>query len=99
MSATASRAVAWEPVYALVEPFLGEPGLAPGTPPWVDLDDHDPAKWRALLWSSVWWAVGEDALQTARADASRAISTAADWPRIARNAIQRQGIYVPRQVA
>lgn len=98
MSGTASRAVAWEPVHRLVEPLLGDPGLAPGTPPWTALDDHDPRKWSAVLWSAVWWAVAEDARQTHKAEASRAISAAADWPRIAREAVQRRGVYIPRKV-
>lgn len=99
MSGTASRAVAWEPVHRLVEPFLGEPGLAPGTPPWSDLGDDDPRKWSAILWASVWWAVAEDARQADMAEASRAISAAADWPRIAQRAVQRRGVYIPREVA
>lgn len=96
---TGSRAVAWQPVHALVEPFLGEPGLAPGTPPWNALDARDPRKWQAVLWASVWWAVAEDARQTAMAQTSRDIATAADWRRIAQRAIQRRGVYIPREVA
>lgn len=95
-----SRAVAWEPVHRLVAPLLGSPGLAPGVPAWVDLDDHDPEKWRAVLWSSVWWAVAEDARQDAMAEASRAISAAADWSAVARGMQRRRsGVYIPREVA
>ena len=79
---TQSRTVAWQPVHALLEPLLGDPGLVPGTPSWCDMADSDPRKWQAVLWSAVWWAVAEDARQTDLAEASRDISTAADWPRI-----------------
>lgn len=91
----ASRQVAWAEVHALVKPLLGEPGLVPGSPQWVALDDTDPRKWSALLWAAVYWAVSEDAHQTALAEASRAISTAADWPRIGR---ARGRAYIPRAV-
>jgi hypothetical protein len=95
-----SRQVAWAPVHRLLAPLLGAPGLAPGTPAWCDLDDTDPAKWRAVLWSAVWWSVAEDARQEALADASRAVSAAADWPGIARAAQRRRsGVYIPRAVA
>lgn len=93
---TGSRQVAYLPVYELLSPLLGRPGLVPGTPEWCDLDDHDPAKWQAILWAAVWWAVAEDARQTSLAEASREISQAADWPAIAR---PRSAAYVPRRVA
>lgn len=96
-----SRQVCWEPVHRLLAPLLGSPGLAPGTLAWADLDDRDPGKWRAVLWSSVWWAVAEDGRQGAMAEASRAISTAEDWPAVGRRMMQRRssGVYIPRRVA
>lgn len=98
MTGLGSRQVAYLPVYELVAPLLGRPGLVPGTPQWVALDDTDPAKWRAIMWSAVWWAVAEDGRQAALADASREISTAADWPGLA-SAIHRRrtsAAYIPR---
>jgi hypothetical protein len=92
----ASRTVDWWPVHDLVEPYLGDPGLIPGTPSWRDRPDTDPAKWQAILWSSVWWALAEDTRQAAMADASREISKAADWSQISRT---RSGVYIPREVA
>lgn len=91
-----NRQVAWSEVYELVAPLLGEPGLVPGTPAWCALDDTAPAKWQAILWAAVWWAVEQDAIQDALAEASRAISSAADWPLIGR---PRGSAYIPRQVA
>lgn len=92
-----SRQVAWEPVHRLLAPLLGEPGLAPGTPAWADLDDDHPDKWRAVFWSSVWWSVAEDARQDAAAEASREISAAGDWAAVARRMQRRSsGVYIPR---
>jgi hypothetical protein len=96
----ASRQVAWEPVHRLLAPLLGTPVPAPGTPAWVDLDDNDPDKWSAIFWSSMWWALAEDGRQTAMAEASRAISAAADWPAEARWIQRRRSsVYIPREVA
>ncbi len=93
---TSSWQVSSEQVHLFLAPHLGDPGLIPGTPRWVDLDDGDPEKWRAILWPVVYWAVDQDARQTALAEASRAISMAVDWPRIVRS---RGAAYIPREVA
>ena len=69
-----NRQVAYYEVYALLAPWLGDPGLIVGTPDWCGLDDTDPRKWRAVPGSAVWWALAEDARQAAMAEASRAIS-------------------------
>ncbi len=73
------RQIAYLPVYGLVSPLLGDPGLVPGTPVWCQLDGTDPAKWQAILWAAVGWTVNEDARQAAMADASREISASEDW--------------------
>lgn len=97
---TDSRQVTWLPVYELVAPLLGEPGLVPGTPAWMHLDDANPAKWSALLWAAVWWALDQDARQEAAADASKVVARAADWPHIARCIrAGRGGAYVPRKAS
>lgn len=94
-----SRQVAYYPVYTLLAPLLGAPGLIPGTPEWCQLDDTDPAKWSAVLWCAVWWCLEQDARQAAMADASRAISESADWSRISREIRGHSGLYIPRVVA
>ncbi len=95
-----SRQVAWEPVYRFLAPDLGDHNIIPGTPAWCDLDDHDHRKRAACNWPVVWWSVAEDARQTAIAEASREISTAADWPAVARRMQRRKsGVYIPRAVA
>ncbi len=48
----------------------------------------------------MWWALAEDGRQTAMAEASRAISAAADWPAEARWIQRRRSsVYIPREVA
>lgn len=96
---TTSRQVAYRPVYTLLAPMLGTPSLIPGTPAWCQLKDTDPSKWRAVLWASIWWCLEQDARQAATADASRAISEAADWSQISRDIRRRSGVYIPRVVA
>jgi Protein of unknown function (DUF2742) len=94
-----SRQIRYLPVYELVADRLGDPGLIPGTPAWCQLDAADPAKWRALLWPTVWWCLAEDSRQTALAEASHEIGSAADWTAISRNMLQRNNIYIPRKAS
>ncbi|BBY33369.1 hypothetical protein BST33_09995 [Mycolicibacter minnesotensis] len=97
---TGSRQVTYLTVYDLVAPLLGEPGLVPGTPAWMHLDDANPAKWSALLWAAVWWALEQDTRQEAAADASKAIARIEDWPAVARCIRRgRGGACIPRRTA
>ncbi len=74
--------------------MLGDPGLIPGTPAWCLLEDTDPAKWQAVLWAAVWWALAADTRQAALADASREISHCHPWTRVGRG---RGHSYIPRK--
>ncbi|OBI40897.1 hypothetical protein A5708_24800 [Mycobacterium colombiense] len=55
-----------------------------GTPAWVALPDDDPAKLSAVLNAAEAMAYSVNAAQAAEAEASRAISAAADWTAIAK---------------
>lgn len=88
----ASRQVAWTAVYRLLSPLLGDPHLIPGTPVWAQLEDTDPAKWQAILWAAVWWAVGEDARQEAVAEAGAQISAAENWAAVSQQVLRRRQI-------
>lgn len=88
----ASREVRFYPVYQLLSPLLTDPSLIPGTPVWCQLNDTDPAKWQAILWAAVWWAVGEECRQDAVADAGEQISAAEDWGRVAQEVQRRRDI-------
>ncbi|MDQ1307869.1 MAG: hypothetical protein QG671_3703 [Actinomycetota bacterium] len=96
-----SRTVDWWSVHLYVEPTLDEVGSWPmvGSLLWQHLPTDDPAKLAAIFDAAQHWALRVDTCQAQLAEASRDIAAAADWPKIARNAIQRQGIYIPREVA
>ncbi|GLE53732.1 DUF2742 domain-containing protein [Mycobacterium montefiorense] len=93
-----SRQVAWFEVHLLVAPWLATVDSWPvaGTPAWCALDDHDPAKWAAVLDAAQHAVLHWDASQQARADASREISAAADWSAIARSIADREAFYAER---
>jgi hypothetical protein len=76
----------------------------PGTPAWCAIPDDDPRKLLALAGFGVYQAVSVDAWQEAGAEASSAVSGAADWAQVARSKLQRHnairgGIYVPRKAS
>ena len=76
-----SRQVAWWPVHEYVESTLHQVGHWPmlGTPQWCRLDDNDPRKLAALFDAARHWALRLETCQEAYADASKAVSAAADW--------------------
>lgn len=97
---TASREVSYVAVYELLSPMLTPPSLVAGTPAWCELNDSDPAKWQAVLWAAVWWAVDQDARQEAQIEASHTISAAADWSAIAQRTRNGRGAaYIKREGA
>jgi hypothetical protein len=70
-----------------------------GTPEWCALPDDDPVKLAALFDAARHHALRLDVNQAARAEASRDISAAADWPAIATKIFQRcSSAYIPREV-
>jgi Protein of unknown function (DUF2742) len=81
-----SRQVAWLTVHQFVQHVLAEAGAWPtvGTPAWNLLDDNDPVKIAAVYDAGQHWALHLELNQEARAEASRDVSGAADWPAIAR---------------
>lgn len=95
---TDSRQINYLSVYEFLAPQLADPDLIPGTPAWVQLDDADSAKWRAVLWAAVWWSLDQDTHQAAAAAASKAIAAAEDWPAVARHIHRGRGAaYIPRR--
>ena len=98
---THARTVDWWSVHQFVTPLLVEVKSWPmaGTLTWQHLDDTDPRKWASLLDAAQHWTLRVDTCQQHLAEASRDIAGASDWPKIARNALQRNGVYIPREVA
>ena len=95
-----SRMVDWWEVHTFVEAVRAQLDCGPipeaGTPDWQALADGDPRKLLACAESGVHWALRRDTAQAAAADASKAIASAADWGRIARDITQRQGVHIRR---
>ena len=80
-----SQQVSWWSVYEFVADRLTQVESWPtaGTPAWCDLDDTDPRKVAALFDAAQHWALRIETCQQQLAEASRGISAAADWSRIA----------------
>ncbi len=100
MSANTSRAVNWWTVHLWVSPLLDAVGNWPmaGTPAWCALADNDPVKLAAVFDAARHHALRVDTAQDAMAEASRAVSAAADWSAISRT-LDRGRAYIPRRRA
>ena len=99
MNPTHSQQVAWFTVWEFVAPRLAPVGARPsvGTPDWQNLNDDDPRKIAAVLDAGVQWALRIDAEQTARAEASQAVSTAIRWKATAERMLRGRGpSHIPR---
>jgi hypothetical protein len=96
-----SAQVSWWSVHEWVQPHLDAAGPLPmvGSPEWCDLDDADPRRVAALFDAAQHWALRVETCQTALAEASHAISGAADWSAIAAETFWRRSTYIPREVA
>jgi hypothetical protein len=101
-----SQSISWPPVHIFAERQAAAHGVDiiadalphPGTPRWCSLPDDDAQKLAALLLSASREALRHETEQQARAEASRAISAAADWSAIGRNTLQRNNdVYIPRR--
>lgn len=76
-----AQSVSWWSVHEYVTRLnatISEWPLA-GTPAWCDLPDYDPRKLAAVLDAGQHHALRVEVAQESRADASKAISAAADW--------------------
>jgi hypothetical protein len=98
--------VAWFETYTFAERFAASHDVAldnlpiPGTPSWCGMPDDDAHKLLALVLGGVREALNHDVVQEHRAQASHAISAAADWPAVAREIQQwDRDVYIPRRSA
>jgi hypothetical protein len=96
--ASTSRQVSWWSVHEYVAPVLDRIGDCPtvGTPAWCSLPDDDMHKIGAIFGAAQHWALRLELSQEARAEASKDVSAAANWPSIARKMQQRATVYIPR---
>ncbi len=98
MKETESQQVSWWSVHELILPILNQANDWPtlGTPAWCSLAHEDPRKWCALLDGAQHWALRVETCQVASADASKAISAAADWKSVASEIQQRNSFYADK---
>jgi hypothetical protein len=91
MSAITSRSVAWWPTHEFITALVAQYNDLPeaGTPRWCALSDTDPRKLIALAAAGEHHVLRMEIAQEARAEASKAIAAAADWPVVAREIQQR----------
>ena len=96
-----SRTIDWWPVHLYVLPTLEEARHWPlaGSPAWEHLASDHPAKLAAVLDGGRRDALRNNTIGAALAEASQAISGAADWSSISRSIRRRSGVYIPREVA
>src|SRR6478672_8401152 len=86
VSTVESRQVSFWSVHEFVQRYLDTAGHYPaaGTPAWCELGSTDRRKWAALLDAAQHHVLRVETAQEARAEASRAVAGAADWPAVAR---------------
>ena len=85
-----SSQVSWWAVHEFITAVLVQANNWPmlGTPAWCSLSREDPRKWCALLDGAQHHALRLELNQEARAEASRAVSCAVDWPAVSREMLQ-----------
>jgi Protein of unknown function (DUF2742) len=97
-----SRQVSWWSVHEFVQPLLDQIGNTfptVGTPAWCALDDDDPVKIAAVYDAAQHHALRLELNQEARAETSRDVSAAADWPRVAQEMAQLNSFRATHQWA
>lgn len=84
---TTSQQVAWWPVHEFIAAIVANVTELPypGTPAWCELADGDPRKLLALAAAGEHHILRVETAQEARAEASKAIAAATNWPQVARN--------------
>jgi hypothetical protein len=92
------QAVSWYSVHEFVTAVLNQVNGWPiaGTPAWCSLARDDPRKWAAVLDAGQHHALRLELNQEARAQASHAVSAAADWPKVSREIQQRRDFHESR---
>lgn len=100
MSRLESQQVSWAETHWFLEAVLAQANVGPlpwaGTPAWCELADGDPRKLLALAAAGEHHVLRVEVAQATRADASRALATAADWRAISREIRQRDDFYSSR---
>lgn len=96
---SSSLQVSWWDTHVFVSALvaqLDEPLPAAGSPAWCALAGGDPRKLLALAVAGEHWVLRTETAQAAMADASRAVSAAADWAKISQEIRRRNDFYAAR---
>jgi hypothetical protein len=100
MNSVHSQQVSWWSVHEFMQAAVAQANVGPlpfaGTPAWCDLADGDPRKLLALAVRGEHDVLRCEVAQSARADASRAVSAAADWKQVGREIQQRDSFRADR---
>ncbi|MGV7311983.1 DUF2742 domain-containing protein [Mycobacterium kansasii] len=96
-----SQQRAWWPVHEFLEALVAQANHGPipaaGTPLWCALSDGDPRKLLAVAIDGVHHVLRIETAQEQRAEASKAIAAAEDWPAVARRMHRGRGpAHIPR---
>lgn len=96
-----SQQRAWWPVHQFIEALVAQsiygPIPAAGTPSWCELADGDPRKLLAVAIDGEHHVLRIETAQEQRAEESKAIAAAEDWPGVARRVHRGRGpAYIPR---
>jgi hypothetical protein len=103
-----SRQVSWWPVHQFLEAVVAQANVGPlplaGTPGWCALADGDPRKLLALAVAGEHHVLRMETAQEALAEASKAVSAAADWCGVAAEVTQLRaaeaaGTRIPREAS
>ena len=101
-----ARSVSFRAVHRFVLPALNAVKTWPmaGTAAWRALAHDHPAKWAALLDAAQHHVLRVELAQEAMAEASKAVSEAADWPAVARELMQlhdarKSGVRIERSAS
>ncbi|MEN4399655.1 DUF2742 domain-containing protein [Mycolicibacterium conceptionense] len=99
-----SRQVSWFETFKFAERLATSHDVGlnhlplPGSPSWCGMADDDARKLLSMVLGGVREALTNDTHQTAMAEASQAISAAADWTALAQRIRNRSGsAYIPRR--
>ncbi|WP_406813984.1 DUF2742 domain-containing protein [Mycobacterium sp. M23085] len=95
MTIIGSQQVSWPEVHRYLEAVLAQANAGPlpwaGAPEWCAMSDGDPRKLLALAVDGEHHVLRKEVAQAAHAEASRAISAAADWSGIGNEIRRRRG--------
>ncbi|MFV8232590.1 DUF2742 domain-containing protein [Mycolicibacterium fortuitum] len=105
-----SRQVSWFETFKFAERLAASHDVGlnhlplPGSPAWCGMADDDARKLMSMVLGGVREALTNDTHQTAMAEASQAISAAADWTAMARAQLRHaravtSGAYIPRKAS